>query len=31
MVFVEKTWNLGAFDLDMEMCVLWSDRNSQRT
>ena len=31
MVCVETTWNLGAFDLDIAMCVLWSNRSSQRT
>ena len=31
MVCVEATWNLGAFDLDIATCVLWSNRSSQRT
>ena len=31
MVCIETTWNLGAFDLNIAMCVLWSSNSSQRT
>ena len=30
MVCVETTWNFAAFDLDIAMCVLWSNRSSPR-
>ena len=31
MVCIETTWNLGAFDLNIAMRVLWSSSSSQRT